>query len=88
MKRDKTPKHLYNHIEDMPLSNTRAETGRIQQHLLKDVRNFRTELARKTFIPRGISNWNSLPEKLRKMDKLDAFKKELKIWISTNVPVK
>ena len=88
VKIEKTPKHLYNHIGDMPLSNTRAETGRIQQHLLKDVRNFRTELARKTFIPRGISNWNSLPEKLRKMDKLDAFKKELKIWISTNVPVK
>ena len=88
VKTEKTPKKIYKHIGGKPVSNTRHEIHRVQNHLLKDARNFKTEIGRKSFIPRAIDGWNSLPTNLRRIDSLQTFKKELKIWINSSIPVK
>ena len=48
--------------------------------------NINLSLYRKSFGFRGASNWNSLPESLRKMEQIGTFKRELKAWIKRETP--
>ena len=78
VKMEKKPLSIYSHIGDQPTSHSRQEVHRTQLSLLKDTRNFKTDVARRSFIPRTITQWNNLQKNLRKMDRLDVFKRELK----------
>ena len=49
------------------------------------VENSRLGLFKKSFIPRGATLWNSLPNELRGIPKLGSFKKELRKWIMQNI---
>ena len=43
-------------------------------------------LAKRSFVWRGSEGWNSLPQDIRKLRKLGAFKKNVKQWICSNIP--
>ena len=82
VRRDKKPRYIYERMGIKKMSNTRQETQRVISGILKDFRCMRTETARKSFIPRSISQWNLLPEELRTMNNLKDFKSKV------NIPIK
>ena len=88
VKMDKKPDYIYQHIGDMQGRNTRQEAERVGNNLLRDVRNMEKETAKRTFIPRTIEDWNSLPVRLREINSITLFKKELKQWIRESIPVR
>ena len=49
------------------------------------VSNTTLTLAKKSFSFRGSTQWNSLPENIRKIQKISQFKTQLKKWILMNV---
>ena len=87
-KMDKKPKYIYEHSGDNPGRHTRQEQDRVGSNLLKDVRNLKTGTAKKSFIPRTVQDWNNLPVNLREARTLVLFKKELRAWISSSIPIK
>ena len=50
------------------------------------VQNTRLTLAQKSFKIRGACNWNALPLRIKSLQNIGVFKKEVKIWIKNNVP--
>ena len=50
------------------------------------VKSTKLSLLKNSFKFRGACNWNGLPLSLRKMSKIGAFKKGVKVWIKQNVP--
>ena len=50
------------------------------------VQNTRLTLAQKSFKIRGACNWNALPLRIKSLQNIGVFKKEVKIWIKQNVP--
>ena len=87
-KMDKKPVYIYEHIGDQPGGNTRQEADSAGEHNLRDIRNFKTGTAKKTFIPRAVQDWNNLPTSLREETSLVLFKNKLRAWISKNIPIK
>ena len=87
-KMDKKPEYIYEHIGDNPGRHTRQEQDRVGSNLLRDVRNLKTGTANKSFIPRTVQDWNNLPVNLREASNLVLFKKELRAWISSSIPIK
>ena len=47
----------------------------------------RTETSKKAFVCSSTIMWNTLPPQLRKTEKLEKFKLELKKWVKTNVKI-
>ena len=88
VRRDKKPRYIYERMGIKKMSNTRQETQRVISGILKDFRCMRTETARKSFIPRSISQWNLLPEELRTTKNLNEFKSKVKEWVRLNIPIK
>ena len=60
--------------------NNDTRTGRIL------IPNTDLRLAQNSFVIRGSSNWNTLPEHIRNQVKIGSFKKLVKIWILKNIP--
>ena len=79
-KMDKKTVYLYEHIGDQPGCTTRQEADRVGVHLLRDTRNFKTETAKKTFIPCAVKGWNNLPTSLREQTSLGLIGKKLRAW--------
>ena len=50
------------------------------------VPNTRLTLAKNSYCYRASSQWNSIPEHIRKNRRISQFKSQLKTWISMNVP--
>ena len=50
------------------------------------VTNTNLTLAKNSYCYRGATQWNSLPEYIRKSRKIGHFKSELKKWILVNLP--
>ena len=88
IKMDKKPVYIYQQLGISKGRNTRVETERVESNMIKDTRNFQRGTSKKTFIPRAISDWNSLPVNLRQIEDAPTFKKQLRLWIVENVPVK
>ena len=49
------------------------------------VPNSNLTLFRKSFVYRGVCDWNSLPPGLRQLELISTFKRELKIWIKREI---
>ena len=45
------------------------------------------EITKRSFMNRATASYNILPEKLRKIEKLETFKKELKVWTLKNIEI-
>ena len=56
-----------------------GRTGKIM------IQNIRIGLVQDSFCFRGSASWNSLPESLRKMEKIGPFKTALKDWVLKNI---
>ena len=46
----------------------------------------RLTLYRRSFIYRGITCWNTLPDSIKDIQKISNFKREVKKWIAQNMP--
>ena len=46
------------------------------------------DLATRSFKYRVTAQWNTLPVKIRQAETLRVFKKQLKDWVSENIPIK
>ena len=84
---------FYNTVMAVFKTRSTKEPQYMANHLCNDNRNGRTipsniklTLAKKSFIFRGASSWNQLPEEMRKTVKIGVFKKSLRKWTKLNVP--
>ena len=88
VKMDRKLSYIYKNIGDQPGRSTRQESSRTENHQLKEIRNLGTETARRTFVPRSIHQWNSLPLNLREVNSIAVFKKSLKLWTKETITIK
>jgi len=58
---------------------TDSRQGRIM------LKNLRLDLYRNSFVYRGSQLWNRLPQSIRGLEKLSAFKKSAEIWVMANI---
>ena len=83
IKRDKKPLYLNRKISQNFPYNTRLAAGHGIQHetvIKHDVMKF-------SFIPRTITTWNLLPIDIRTSHDVATFKRKLKPWIKSQIPV-
>ena len=83
IRRDGKPTYLYRKLSAQFDPRTRLAVGNGIRGTLK----IKSEERRKSFIPRAIRTWNSLPVSLRKIDKINEFKKQLNMYVKKNVKV-
>ena len=69
------------------------EPEHLASYLVKENRNnniivpqSNLTLYRRSFIYRGILSWNSIPKEIRNTEKIEDFKKMVKVWIFQNIP--
>ena len=70
------------------MSPPQRETRHADFLTVQDSRSFKTSTADKTFIPRAIREWNTLPLSLREVRTQGLFKQKLRIFIRENIAVK
>ena len=81
----KYPEYMYSKLNNQFPYNTRlAQTESVRMGL--DFKS-KLELTERSFMNRATFNFNSLPQELRKVSKLERFKKMLKQWIQENVQI-
>ena len=79
-KMEKKPAYMYSKICTPFNMNTRlADTNGI-----KGIRRFKSNIAKQSFLPRTILQWNSLPPDIRSSLTLTKFKFKLKPWVKQN----
>ena len=81
---DRKPEYLYSQVK---FQTFRRET-RNSDHLTLVTNKLRAATAGKSFLPRTIQQWNSLPFNLREISDKVAFKLSLKKHIKDYIPVK
>ena len=77
------PAYLYSKI-DTPTRETRHSSAKT----LRDRRQFKTNTAFKSFLPRSIRDWNSLPKEILDIEDNDIFKIKLRHYIIEKTPIK
>ena len=70
------------------LGDIQRETRNTDSNSILDRRKFKTTTAQRSYIPRAISRWNSLPLEIREIRTKSSFKQELKKYTKENIPVK
>ena len=79
------PKYIYSKLSTQFPYNTRlAQTDSVRMG--EDFKS-KLELTEKTFMNRATISYNQLPPELRKIPKIDDFKKKLKGWVKENVKI-
>ena len=68
-----------------PYYRTRTSSNIRDNELLVEPTNLQSDIYKKSFIPRAISQWNKLPLEIRKCASLHTFKNSLKTWIVNNL---
>ena len=81
---NRQPEYLYRRLSE----NVRTHTYSLRNRTPGDIIRSRTNLSitKNSFIERGTEAWNKLPTQLRE-EPLKAFKKHLRSWVRTNVPI-
>ena len=77
------PEYIFNKMKP-----PHRETRNADNLTLYDRRSFKTTTAAKSFIPRAISEWNSLPFELREVASFATFKHKLKLHVKDKIPMK
>ena len=83
IKSDKKPVYLYDKLGHEFSYRTRIADA----HGIRQTGRLNSELNRKSFIPRSINHWNSLPHGIRLTLKLDDYKMKLKGWVKDNIEI-
>ena len=79
----KYPKYIYSKLQNQFPYNTRlAQTASVRMGA-----EFRSklELTERSFMVRATLDYNLLPPELRKVPKLETFKKKLKMWVMEHI---
>ena len=79
-KLERKPFYLYDQISATFNMNTRLAVN----NGIRETRRVKSTLAKQSFIPRAISQWNSLPWNLRTISSLVKFKTRVKSWVKEN----
>ena len=82
VQQDKKPKYIYQQI------NSKFNFRSAERNKIRETRFFKTDTAKKSFIPRTIIDWNSLPTEITEIPTLNLFKSKLRLWVKNNVPIK
>ena len=77
------PTYIYRKISEEFNQRTRLAVG----NGIRETFKIKSSERRRSFIPRAIRSWNALPTSLRQVDKLNKFKKELKLYVKNNVKI-
>ena len=80
---DQKPRYSHLKMSSEFVHRTRQATG----GAIKETRIFRQDAGSSSFIPRTSKLWNSVPVEIRKVEKIDQFKKIVKQWVEKNVPI-
>ena len=83
---EKKPQYIFDRL--VPRSMMGMRETRRTDHLCLQMKNYKTVTASRTFIPRSVALWNSLPSRLREITDIKSFKIQLKTFIKAHVPVK
>ena len=78
-------------IENKPefiKNNLRYQTRETRHTFIQDKRRFKTATAMKSFLPRTIADWSTLPNNIQQCRDHDYFKTQLRQHIKENVPVR
>ena len=79
-KQSTKPAYLYDQISAKFNVNTRLGTN----NGIRETRRLKSTLARKSFVPRTIGQWNRLPASIRNTSKIGKFREKLKSWVKEN----
>ena len=79
-KQDKKPFHLHSQISTAFNVITRLALN----NGIKETRRKRSTLGKQSFIPRAISQWNSLPWNIRSISTITEFKRKMTVWVKGN----
>ena len=77
------PTYIYSKISEEFNQRTRLAVG----NGIRETFKIKSSERRRSFIPRAIRSWNALPTSLRQVDKLNKFKKELRLYVKNNVKI-
>ena len=76
-KLEKKPAYLYNQVSATFNVNTRLAVN----NGIRETRRVKSSIGRLSFLPRTISQWNSLPHTIRSISSLAQFKDRVKPWV-------
>ena len=79
------PKYIYSKLSSQFPYNTRlaeSDSVRMGPEFMSKL-----EITEKSFMNRSTVSYNKLPAELRKISKLEVFKKKLKVWVLENVNI-
>ena len=77
------PKYIYSKLSSQFPYNTRlAESDSVR---MGPEFKSKLEITEKSFMNRSTVSYNKLPAELRKISKLELFKKKLKVWVLANI---
>ena len=83
IKSDRKPVYLYDKLgHEFSYSTRLADANGIRQ-----IGRTKSDLNRKSFVPRSIEQWNTLPHNIRLSMKLTDFKLKLKEWVKSNIEI-
>ena len=82
VKKTQQPEYLYNKLTTK-VQNTRH----VGNQGIRENAKFKTDLGNRNFIFLATKQWNNLPPTIRTQSTVESFKKDVKIWIQTNIPV-
>ena len=79
------PKYIYSKLSSQFPYNTRlAESDRVR---MGPACMSKLEITEKSFMNRSTVSYNKLPSELRKISRVEVFKKKLKAWVQKNIKV-
>ena len=82
IKKDKKPEYLYKKMSCKFNYETRLASG----NAIRTTEKIESDARRRSFVPRSTREWNAMPVKLRIIETVYEFKKELRTWILQNHP--
>ena len=83
VRKDKKPRYFHNKFSTQFTHKTRL----LSNEGIKYTQNITSEPGIQSFSFNAIAAWNSLPLSLKRIEKIDTFKKNAKIWIKANIAI-
>ena len=80
---NKTPQYIYSRLKFNERDSRTSDNM-----MLVENRRYKTATASRSFLPRTIKDWNKLPIDIRSTENHVFFKKQVKIFIKDNIPIK
>ena len=83
IKQERKPVYLDKKLSQDFNYKTRFAEG----HAIRVNYNIKHDCMEKSFIPRSVKTWNTLPAEIKGSENINIFKQQLKIWVKKNIPI-